>query len=73
MDKINIKSNDPGTEEFCKELLYNMEIFWSKSTFDMGCFDRKARMTLKNTTPIWDKYRPINPNKEKQAQEIIDQ
>ena len=73
VDKINIKSNDPGTEEFCKTLLYITEDFWSKSTFDMGCFDRKARMTLKNTTPIWDKYRPINPNKEKQAQEIIDQ
>ena len=30
-------------------------------------------MTLKTTTPVWDKYRPINPKKEAQAQEIIDQ
>ena len=73
VDKINIKSNEPGTEEFCKDLLYNTEEFWSKSTFDMGKFDRKAHMTLKTTTPVWDKYRPINPNKEQQAQEIIDQ
>lgn len=73
VNKINIKSNDPGTTEFCQSLLKQTEEFWSKDTFDMGKFDRKARMTLKTTTPIWDKYRPINPNKEKQAQEIIDQ
>ena len=73
VDKINIKSEDSGTAEFCKNLLTETEEFWSKSTFDMGRFDRKARMTLNTTTPIWDKYRPINPNKEKQAQEIVDQ
>ena len=73
VDKINIKSEEVGTEEFCKDLLIKTEPFWSKSTFDMGKFDRKARMTLKNTTPVWDKYRPINPKKEAQAQDIIDQ
>ena len=39
----------------------------------MGKFDRKARITLKDTIPVWDKYRPVNPKKEAQAQEIIDQ
>merc|ERR1712030_131269 len=39
----------------------------------MGKFDRKARITLKNTIPVRDKYRPVNPKKEAQAQEIIDQ
>ena len=73
VDKINIKSEEPGTAQFCKDLLFNTENFWSKSTFDVGRFDRKARMTLKTTTPVWDKYRPINPRKEKEAQQIIDQ
>ena len=73
VDKINIKSEEPGTAQFCKDLLFNTENFWSKSTFDVGRFDRKARMTLKTTTPVWDKYRPINPRKEKEAQQIINQ
>ena len=73
VDAINIKSEEEGTAEYCRNLLMETESFWSKSTFDMGKFDKKARMTLTTTTPIWDKYRPINPNKEKQAQEIINQ
>ena len=43
------------------------EPFWSKSTFDMGMLDRKSRMKLKSTTPIWDKYRLINTKKEAKA------
>ena len=73
IDKINIKSQEEGTEEFCKNLLKETEPFWSKHNFDLGCYDKKARMTLQHTNPIQDKYRPINPRKEKQAQEIIDQ
>ena len=73
IEKINIKSNEPGTEEFSKELLRQTEKFWSKHPFELGSFDKKARITLKNTNPIFDRYRPINPNKEKQAQEIVDQ
>ena len=73
VDKINIKSDEPGTAEFCRKLLTDTEQFWSKNTFDMGRFDKKARMTLNTTTPIWDKYRPINPNKEAQAQDIVNQ
>ena len=73
IDKINIKSNEPGTEEFAKELLRQTEQFWSKHPFELGSFDKKARITLKNTNPVFDRYRPINPNKERQAQEIVDQ
>ena len=73
IEKINVKSNEPGTEEFAKELLRQTESFWSKHPFELGAFDKKARITLKNTNPIYDKYRPINPNKERQAQEIVDQ
>ena len=73
IDKINIKSQEEGTEEFCKNLLKETEPFWSKHNFDLGRYDKKARMTLLHTTPIRDKYRPINPKKEAQAQEIIDQ
>ena len=73
VEKINVKSDEEGTEDFCRDLLIRTEPFWSKHNFDLGKFDRKARMTLKTTTPVWDKYRPINPNKEAQAQEIIDQ
>ena len=73
INSINVKSEDEGTDEFCKTLLRDTENFWSKHPFDLGTYDTKARMTLKNTTPIWDKYRPINPNKEKEAQNIINQ
>ena len=73
VDKINIKSNEEGTEEFCKQLLRDTEGFWSKHSFDIGLYDKKARITLKDTTPVWSKYRPIHPEKERQAQMIIDQ
>ena len=73
IDKINVKSQEEGTEDFCKELLRDTEPFWSKHNFDLGRYDKPARMTLLNTTPIRDKFRPINPKKEEQAQEIIDQ
>ena len=73
VEKINVKTEEPGIEEFCRKLLFETEEFWSKDTFDIGKFDKKARMTLKDTIPIWDKYRPINPKKEAQAQEIINQ
>ena len=54
-------------------LLRDTEQFWSKSTFDLGKFDRRAKMTLKDPTPIYDRYRPINPRKEAIANEIIEQ
>ena len=73
LQNINVKTDEKGIEAFCKNLLTETESFWSKSTFDMGKFDRKARITLKNTIPVRDKYRPVNPKKEAQAQEIIDQ
>ena len=73
VDKINIKSNEDGVEQFCKSLLRETEPFWSKSTFDLGKFDRKARITLNTTVPVWDKYRSVHPEKEAQAQEIINQ
>ena len=73
VEKINIKSEEHGTEQFCKTLLRETEPFWSKSTFDLGRFDRKAKMTLKDPTPIYDRYRPINPRKEAMANEIIQQ
>ena len=73
IDKINIKSNEEGTEKFCKQLLKETEQFWSKHTFDIGKYDRKARITLQDTTPVWSKYRQIHPEKEEQAQKIIDQ
>ena len=73
VDKINVKSEEPGTEQFCKNLLRETEQFWSKSTFDLGKFDRRAKMTLKDPTPIYDRYRPINPRKEAMANEIIEQ
>ena len=68
IDKINIKSNEEGTEKFCKQLLKDTEQFWSKHTFDIGKYDRKARITLQDTTPVWSKYRQIHPEKEEQAQ-----
>ena len=49
VDKINIKSNEDGVEQFCKSLLKETEPFWSKSTFDLGKFDRKARITQYGT------------------------
>ena len=73
IEKINIKSQEEGTEDFCKKLLKDTEPFWSKHNFDLGCYDKKARMNLLHTSPIRDKYRPINPRKEEQAQQIIDQ
>ena len=73
IDKINIKSNEKGTEEFCKQLLQETENFWSKHAFDIGKYDKKARITLNDTTPVWSKYRPVHPEKETQAQMIIDQ
>ena len=73
ISKINIKSEEPGTEEFCKDLLEKTEPFWSKHPFDLGKFDKKARMTMHNTNPIRDKYRPVNPLKEKQAADIVAQ
>ena len=73
VDKINIKSNDKEKIDFGKQLLVETEDFWSKHSFDLGKFDRKARITVNQTQPIRDKYRPVNPKKEKQAQDIIDQ
>ena len=73
IEKVNIKSKDPGVENFCKTLLKETEQFWSKSTYDLGKFDRKAKITMKTTTPVRDKYRPIHPDKEKRANEIIEQ
>ena len=73
IDKINIKTEDKGIEFFCKKLLRNTESFWSKHTFDLGLFDRKARITLNSTTPVWDKFRPIHPDKQTAAEEIISQ
>ena len=73
VDKINIKSEDKEKIDFGKQLLVETEDFWSKHSFDLGKFDRKARITVNQTQPIRDKYRPVNPKKEKQAQDIIDQ
>ena len=73
VDKINVKSNDTEKIAFAKQLLLDTETFWSKHNFDLGKFDREARITLNNTQPVRDKYRPVNPQKEKKAQDIIDQ
>ena len=73
IDQINIKTDDKKIEDFCKKLLKETEEFWSKHTFDLGKFDRKARITLNSTTPVCDRFRPIHPDKEKQAAEIIEQ
>ena len=73
VNKINIKSNDKEKIEFGKQLLMETEDFWSKHSFDMGKFDRKARITINQTQPMRDKYRPVNPKKEEKAQKIIDQ
>ena len=73
VEKINIKSTEKEKIEFGKHLLIETEDFWSKHTFDLGKFDRKARITVNQTQPIRDKYRPVNPKKEHQAQQIIDQ
>ena len=73
VDKINIKSNDKEKIEFGKQLLMETEDFWSKHSFDLGEFDRKARITINQTQPMRDKYRPVNPKKEEKAQKIIDQ
>ena len=73
IDQVNIKSHEEGTKEYCQQLLKETENFWSKTPFDIGLFDKKARMTLNTTTPIRDKFRPIHPQKQQQAQEIIDQ
>ena len=72
IEKVNVKSKDPGVEDFCKNLLRETEQFWSKSTYDLGKFDRKAKITMKTTTPVRDKYRPVHPDKEKRANEIIE-
>ena len=73
VDKINIKSNDKEKIAFGKQLLVETEGFWSKHSFDIGKFDRQARITVNQTQPTRDKYRPVNPKKEKKAQDIIDQ
>ena len=73
LDKINIKSEEPGTKEFVKDLLINTEPFWSKTSWDIGKFDRPAKITLTDTTPVYERYRPINPKMEAQANEIIEQ
>ena len=67
VDKINVKSNDTEKIAFAKQLLLDTETFWSKHNFDLGKFDREARITLNNTQPIRDKYRPVNPQKEKKS------
>ena len=73
IDKINIKSEEPGTEEFCHQLLQDTEKFWSKHNFDVGKFKRPARITMKTTKPIRDRYKPVNPRVEKEAEEILEQ
>ena len=68
-----MKSNIPGLEEATKQLLRDTEKFWSKHSFDVGCYDTPVRITMKDTEPFRDKYRYVNPEKEAKAQEVIDQ
>ena len=73
LNHINIKSEAPGLEQTVRDILIETEPFWSKSSFDIGRYVKKAHVTMKSTEVVRDKYRHINPLKEKQAQEIIDQ
>ena len=73
ISQVNIKSDDPDIQNFSKQLLIETEQFWSKHTFDIGKFDKKARITMKNTQPIRDKPRIISPRIQEEAQEIIEQ
>ena len=73
IDEINIKSENPAIIQFCKKLLRDTEDFWGKHTFDVGKFDKRARITMNSTKPIRDHYRPVNPNIQEEAQDIIDQ
>ena len=73
IDKINIKSEDSGTEEVCHQLLKDTKKFWSKHNFDVGKFKWPARITMKTTKPICDRYKMVNPRVEKEAAEILEQ
>ena len=73
VDKINVKMDDKGIEEWTKQLLLDTEDFWSKHDFDHGKFDRKAHIEVADTKPVFDRFRPCHPDKEKAAKLILDQ
>ena len=73
LNQINIKADIPGLDEAVKKVLIETEPFWSKHSFDIGRYKKKAHITMKSTAVVRDKYRHINPLKEKQAADIINQ
>ena len=73
INKVNIKTKNKHLEKWARNLLYNTELFWSKHDFDHGTFDREANIELIDSIPVRDRYRPLNPVKQKAAKLVLNQ